>query len=491
MGKSYLEDNMTLEIFRRIKNGFSIVLGAGVSNLPLIELLHNNGARVWVRDKKTANEHKHAEFIISHSEKFICGEGYLLGLSDATPADQTVIFRSPGLRHDLPEIVSAVEKGAILTSEMELFFRSTRANITAVTGSDGKTTTTTLIGKLIESHFGSDHVYVGGNIGRPLLPENEKMTEEDHAVVELSSFQLQTMSSAARTAVITNVTPNHLNWHRDMDEYTEAKYNIFAGRGCEHLVLCADNRLSLEAAFIARKANPAIKITLFSIVGDSYEDTVPESLRGDNTDAIYERDGMMIHHCRGIEREIMPTADIKIPGRHNVLNYMAAIAATAEFVPYETIRQLAIRFGGVEHRIELVCEKDGVKYYNSSIDSTPTRTQAALSSFSQRLIVICGGRNKNLSFEGLAKTLCNHAKAVILTGESANEIYDALTICEDLPKSGLTIIRQSDFKGAVLAARDISRQGDIVILSPACTSFDSFDNFEERGNCFKSIVKAF
>ena len=491
MENSYFKDEMTSEIFKRIKKGFCVVLGAGVSNLPLIELLYDGGSRVWVRDKKPYNEHKHADFIVSHSEKFICGESYLDGLCEATPPMQTVIFRSPGLRHDLPEIASAVENGAILTSEMELFFRSTKANITAVTGSDGKTTTTTLIGKLLETYFGSDRVYVGGNIGKPLLPENARMTDEDHAVVELSSFQLQTMSCAARTAVITNVTPNHLNWHRDMGEYTEAKYNIFAGNGCEHLVLCADNRLSLEAAFKARKENPDIKITLFSLVGKNYEMTVPELLRGKNTDAIYERDGIMIHHFCGNEREIMPTADIKIPGRHNVLNYMAATAATAELVPPEIVRRLATEFGGVEHRIELVREKDGVKYYNSSIDSTPTRTQAALSSFSQKLIVICGGRNKNLPFGGLAKTLCKHAKAVVLTGESADEIFDALSICEDLPGSGMLIRKHPDFKGAVETARELAKPGDIVILSPACTSFDAFDNFEERGNFFKNIVRMF
>ena len=484
-------DCTTREILDRIKDGYCAVLGAGVSNLPLIELLRAQGARICVRDRKNKCDHKNAALIESLADAYIDGVDYLRGLDTDTPPEKTVIFRSPGLRHDLPEISSAVEKGAILTSEMELFFRLTRANIIAITGSDGKTTTTTLIGKLLQKGKKQGRVFVGGNIGKPLLPENNTMTEEDHAVVELSSFQLQTMNISARTAVITNITPNHLNWHTDMDEYTGAKYNVFMGEGCEHLVACADNCPALEAARIAMKRANDMRVTLFSLKGSDYDSVVPEDLRGENTDAVYERDGMIVYHRAGREHGVMKSADIKIPGRHNVLNYMAALAATAEFVPPEAVRELAVEFGGVEHRIELVREHRGVRYYNSSIDSTPTRTTAALSSFDCKLIVICGGKNKNLSFEPLAEILCRKAKAVVLTGESADEIMEALNACGEYQSSGISAVIERDFEAAVKRACEIAVDGDTVILSPACTSFDAFDNFEERGNFFKKIVNSF
>ncbi|MBQ8004515.1 MAG: UDP-N-acetylmuramoyl-L-alanine--D-glutamate ligase [Oscillospiraceae bacterium] len=482
---------MTDVIENRINNGYCVVLGAGVSNQPLVKLLYERGARIVVRDRKEKTEIKNIETLEKYSEELICGEMYLCGLDTHTPPEETVIFRSPGLRHDLPEILSAVEKGAVLTSEMELFFRLTRANVIAITGSDGKTTTTTLIGKLLESGIESGNIYIGGNIGRPLLPENHNMTERDFAVVELSSFQLQTMQAAPHTAVITNVTPNHLNWHKDMEEYTEAKYNIFAGEGCRHLVVSADNELSLKAALKVIKKESAPRVTLFSLRGKSYNDVVPEELRGHNTSALYEKNGVIILSREGKETDIIKSSDIKIPGRHNVLNYMAAFAATEEFVASDTIKKLAPEFGGVEHRIELVREKDGVKYYNSSIDSTPTRTKAALSSFEQKLIVICGGRNKNLPFDTLAQTLCERAKSVVLTGESADEIMQALNEYDKFESSGLKTFICRGFEEAVRKAHSIASEGDTVILSPACTSFDAFDNFEERGNAFKNIVNSF
>lgn len=486
----YVEDDITREILFRVKNGYCAVLGAGVSNIPLVEMLREKDARICVRDRKNKNDHKYADYIEFLSDSYYDGEDYLRGLDTDTPPEKTVIFRSPGLRHDLPEIMSAVKKGAVLTSEMELFFRLTKANIIAITGSDGKTTTTTLIGKLLEKSPGG-RVFVGGNIGNPLLPENEIMTERDHAVVELSSFQLQTMNTSAHTAVITNITPNHLNWHKDMEEYTEAKYNVFKGIGCRHLVVCADNPPALEAARIARKQKSTMRLTLFSLIGSDYESVVPRDLMGENTDAVYERDGVMIYHRGGKENIVMKSSDIKIPGRHNVLNYMAALAATAEFIPLDTVRDLAVEFGGVEHRIELVREHGGVKYYNSSIDSTPTRTTAALNSFAQKLIVICGGRNKNLSFAPLADVLEKKAKAVVLTGESAEEIMNAIKENSNCNPSGMIAEIVKDFEGAVRRAKELAKEGDTVILSPACTSFDAFDNFEERGNFFKKIVNSF
>ena len=475
----------TARILDLIENGYCEVLGAGVSNLPLIKWLSARGARITVRDMKPREKINGFDEVEDLGVSLVCGEGYLDGLKDLEAPEKTLIFRSPGMRPDIDEISAAVKAGAMLTSEMELFFRITKANIIAVTGSDGKTTTTTLIGKILEESK-KGRVFVGGNIGKPLLPDNEIMTENDFAVVELSSFQLQTMKTSSPVAVITNITPNHLNWHTGMEEYTEAKYNIFRHGECKRLVLNADNELSRNAAYeIKNKAD----LVFFSLIADSYEKVIPVGI--ENAVAVYEREGTIYFSDGIVENELMKSSDIKIPGRHNVANYMTAFAATMEYVSPEDEKKVATTFGGVEHRIELVRELDGVKYYNSSIDSTPTRTAAALSAFDKKVIVICGGYDKNIPFEPLAVTLCERAKKVVLTGACADKILAALESYEGYKNSELEVYREPDFYGAVKKTHDISTEGDIVILSPACASFDAFDNFAERGEAFKKTVNSF
>ena len=481
-----MQDLVTDEILNRIKNGYCEVLGAGISNVPLVKWLFARGAKITVRDKKSRENIKNAEELEACA-RLVCGEKYLCGLGEANDPNKTLIFRSPGMRPDISEIASAVKNGCILTSEMELFFRITKANIIAVTGSDGKTTTTTLVGKILEAGAKKGRVYVGGNIGKPLLPECDGMTEEDFAVVELSSFQLQTMQTSARTAIITNITENHLDWHRGMGEYTEAKYNVFRYGECKTLILSADNELAKKAATLVD--NDKTRLVFFSLLADSYEATVPNGIK--NAIAIYERDGVIYFSDGNAEKALMKSSDIKIPGRHNVLNYMAAFAATSEYVSPDAVRRVATEFGGVEHRIELVRELDGVKYYNSSIDSSPTRTTAALNSFPGRVIVICGGYDKHIPFEPLAKPLCEKAKAVVLTGATAGKIKAALTSYPGYTPGSPEIAEEPDFEKAVLAAKSLAKPGDTVILSPACASFDAFPNFEVRGNRFKSIVNGF
>ena len=481
-----MKDCVTNEILNRIENGYCEVLGAGVSNGPLVKWLSDRGARVTVRDVKTRDKIKNAAEMESYA-RLVCGENYLCGLGEESDPNKTLIFRSPGMRPDIPEIAAAVKKGCLLTSEMELFFRITKANIIAVTGSDGKTTTTTLVGKILEAGAKKGRVFVGGNIGKPLLPENDIMTEDDFAVVELSSFQLQTMQTSAGTSIITNITPNHLNWHTGMEEYTEAKYNVFAHGECKKLILCADNELSAAAA---RRVNGSrTKIVFFSLSAQSYDEAVPKGT--ENAEAVYERGGVICYSDGKAERKLMESSEIKIPGRHNVLNYMAAFAATSEYVDPEVVREVAGNFGGVEHRIELVRDLNGVKYYNSSIDSTPTRTAAALSSFKEKVIVICGGYDKNLSYEPLARTLAERAKAVVLTGACGEKIFSAIEADEECKASGLLVFREPMFESAVKKASKLANKGDVVILSPAAASFDAFDNFAERGNTFKNIVNSF
>ncbi len=445
------------------------VIGLGISNLPLIDFLLAHGATVSARDQKNIDEGdpKIKEFL-SRGVEFRCGADYLQEL------DGDFVFRSPGIRPDIPEIAAAVKRGAVLTSEMELFFRLCPAKIFAVTGSDGKTTTTTLTYKLLEAEANragdGRNVYVGGNIGAPLLPLVEKMTDRDYAVVELSSFQLMTMRQSAFAAAMTNITPNHLNWHTDMEEYTLAKYNVYR-HGARRVILNADN--DLTASVIGTTGAEEIVFSL----------TKSEKEFAGNA-KICETDGYISVNGE----KVLQVSDIKIPGRFNVANYMCAIGMTLGYVSRETIEALAKTFGGVEHRNEFVREVGGVKYYNSSIDSSPSRTIAALSSYPKKPILICCGRDKHVPFDGLASEILQRAKALVLSGEAREQILAAMrnADCGDFP-----IVIEPEFDKAVMAAKALATDGDIVLLSPACTSFDAFRNFEERGRRFKTIVNQF
>lgn len=444
------------------------VLGLGISNLPLIDVLLESGAAVTARDQKPIDL-KGPRFADwqARGVRFICGENYLCGI------DGDIIFRSPGIRPDLPEISAAVARGARLSSEMELFFEHCPAKLFAITGSDGKTTTTTLVSLLLTEAANAEgkgrRVFLGGNIGTPLLPRLSEMRAEDFAVVELSSFQLMTMQKSADYAAVTNITPNHLNWHTDMEEYTAAKRNVFS-HGAKTVVLNADSPLTAAELNDQRIAFSSTKS--------------PSEMIGKIK--IYEEDGVI--KVNG--KPYLATSDIKLPGRHNVENYMTAIGLTLDYITPEIAKRVATTFGGVEHRIEFVRTVRGVRYYNSSIDSSPSRTIAALRAFSEKPIVICGGRDKHVPFDGLCDELYARAKALVLTGEALPQIEAAMHASarrrDDFP-----IVKAPDFKSAVEAAKALAKPGDIVLLSPACTSFDAFKNFEERGKTFKNIVNAF
>ena len=466
------------ELLEKIKNGKVAVLGFGVSNSPLVKFLLELGVKdITVYDKKPLDElgEKALEYNIQGVE-FVGGDGYL----ESIEAD--VIFRTPGIRDDVPAIVAAVEKGAWLTSEMELFLELTPARVIAITGSDGKTTTTTLTYMILEAELApkGNKVYVGGNIGKPLLPLVGEMTENDFVVVELSSFQLKTMKYTPYRAAITNISPNHLDWHTDMDEYTACKFNL-CGSGLDRLVTNAECAATFEYAAKFEGA-----VTLVSSKKTDFHEIYEER---HGRKAIFERDGEVILSDGTLERMMAKTSDIKLVGRHNLENYMTAIALLDGIVSYNSIRKVAVSFGGVEHRLELVRTVDGVRYYNSSIDSSPTRTIAALSAFGEeKPIVICGGYDKHIPFDGLGHELCKRAKAVVLTGATREAINAAVRRSEYFAESELTILIKPSFADAVETARSVANEGDVVLLSPACASFDAFKNFEERGATFKNIV---
>ena len=440
------------------------VIGIGVSNQPLIQLLLSRGIRVTACDKKNREALGIvAEQLEANGCSLRLGEGYLDGLTE------DVIFRTPGMRPDLPQFTAAVKRGSILTSEMEVFFEVCPCPKIAVTGSDGKTTTTTIIAELLKR--AGKTVHLGGNIGHPLLAETGKMKPEDIAVLELSSFQLMTMTHSPHIAVVTNLAPNHLDVHKDFREYIDAKENIFTHQSAEDIaVFNADNPYTLEEA-----GRAVGRARLFS-------------RQKELEDGVFLRGGAIIAKRDGAERQVMTAADIKLPGVHNIENYMAAIAAVDGLVPDGIIRDFAREFGGVEHRIELIRTRNGVRWYNDSIASSPSRTIAGLNSFKEKVILIAGGKDKGISYESLGPVINDHVKLLILCGATAGVIRQST---EQAPNyGGLEIADVTDYHEAVALADSRAEEGDVVILSPASTSFDRFANFLERGRVFKDIVNA-
>ena len=430
------------------------VLGLGVSNRPLVRLLLEAGCAVTGCDR-TPREKLEEEVL--ELERLGCtlsvGDGYL----DAVEAD--LLFRTPGMHPGHPAIEALRQRGAKVTSEMEVFFEVCPCDIIAVTGSDGKTTTTTLVSEMLKA--GGRKVWLGGNIGTPLLPLVRQMAPQDLAVVELSSFQLMDMERSPGRALITNLSPNHLDVHKDMEEYVESKKNIYRFQDREGLLIVnADN------AITAPLRGPG-ETRAFSRQGRAHVEI---------------RDGIIF---RGDEA-VLSVADILLPGVHNVENYMAAIALVEGLTSDEAIRAVAKNFGGVEHRIELVRVKDGVRFYNDSIASSPSRTIAGLRSFPEKVILIAGGYDKNIPYDVLGPEVCAHVKQLFLCGATGPKIRAAVEAAEgEKPE----IFDCTDLEAATRAAAAAAREGDVVIMSPASASFDAFKNFMVRGEFFKRIVK--
>lgn len=440
------------------------VIGIGISNRPLLQLLLGAGLDVTACDKKDrAVLGALAGELEAEGCKLHLGPDYLDGIT------QDVVFRTPGLH---PKYLAAArERGSEITSEMEVFFDVCPCPIIGVTGSDGKTTTTTIIAGLLEA--AGKTVHLGGNIGRPLLSEADAIRPDDVAVVELSSFQLMTMHKSPHIAVLTNLAPNHLDIHTDMAEYVDAKAAIFRCQSAgDKAVFNFDNDITRE---LSQKAP-----------GKVYYFTRKDA-QGPARGCWLKNDAIWYRGEAG-EREVLPLGDILLPGVHNVENYMAAIGAVQGIVPDGTVRAFARTFGGVEHRIELVRERRGVRWYNDSIASSPSRTIAGLNSFPEKVILIAGGKNKGISYAPLGPVINDHVKLMILCGATAGAIRTATVEAENY--AGLEILDADDYPAAVALADGRAQAGDVVILSPASTSFDRFKNFEERGRVFKDLVRA-
>ena len=444
----------TDRFFNSVKGKKVAFIGIGTSNLPLIKLFSDKGAEVIACDRQPLEKlGENGEKAKQYGAKLLLGDDYLKNI------DADIIFRSPGTQPDKPELLALKENGKVLTSEMEVFFDLCPCKIIAVTGSDGKTTTTTIISELLKAE--GKTVHLGGNIGKPLLPEIESVNDDDYAVVELSSFQLITMRKSPDIAVVTNLAPNHLDWHKDMDEYIESKKNLILHQNAfGKAVVNLDNEI----------ANSFSKDVRGQLAKFSVKEELFNGAYLDGTTIVYSD--------YGNKTEIMDISDIKIPGMHNVENYLAAISAVWGLVSAETT-----------HRAEFVRELDGVKYYNDSIASSPTRTAlGTLSLYAEKIIIIAGGYDKHIPYEPLGPVINNKVKVLVLLGDTAPKIEAAVKNADNYDENAIKIITVTNMEEAVAEAKKYAVKGDIVSLSPASASFGLYKNFEERGNHFKSIV---
>ncbi len=455
------------QFFDSIRTKRITLIGMGVTNFPCIELFLQKGLDVTVLDRAEASEQTQSgEALKKQGAHFICGDEYLQHLSEFD-----IILRSPGVSFARQELQDARRRGCVVTSEMELFFDLCPCKIIAVTGSDGKTTTTTIISEILKRQGYT--VHLGGNIGRALLPEVERMSPTDLAVVELSSFQLLSMRRSPDIAVLTNIAPNHLDVHKTMEEYVFAKQNILRHQNAfGQAVLNLDSELSNQQETLAR--GMVKKFSQKKRVTDG---------------AYYDHKDEKLYLARQKEAQaVVSRSEIRIPGMHNVENFLAAFAATQDLAEISCMREVAKSFSGVAHRIEFVREVDGVRWYNDSIATSPTRTIAGLRSFEQKLILIAGGYDKQIPYAPLAPELMEKTRALILMGDTAKKIKEALDTYRKDTAEEPEVFFADSMEQAVYTARKIAKRGDIVSLSPASASFDLYPNFEARGNHFKELV---
>ena len=440
------------------------VIGFGVSNVPLADALLNAGCDVTICDRRSLESlGEDGAAARAKGAKFCLGEEYLKHL------DFDVIFRTPGVLPTVPQLAAAKAKGAILTSEMEAFCALCPCRIIAITGSDGKTTTSTVTSELLK-HAGYT-VHLGGNIGTPLFTRLPEIQPTDMVVLELSSFQLHSMDCHPDVAVITNIAPNHLDVHSDFEDYVTAKQNIYRHQRPNQVLVL--NRKDDHTDACAAQAPGTVRY--FSSVGPV-------------ENGVFVEDGVIYHAVNGTVEAILNTADIRIPGAHNVENYMAAFAALEGLISKEDCVAVAKAFPGVPHRMELVREVSGVRFYNDSIASSPSRTIAGLHAWPAPPIILLGGHDKHIPFDALGDELCLHAKAAVLCGETAARIRDAITASKHYDPAKFPVEERDDFREAIDLAYSMAQPGDLVALSPACSSFDKFKNCAQRGDIFRSIV---
>jgi UDP-N-acetylmuramoylalanine--D-glutamate ligase len=482
-----MEDSKLKDFKEFLKGKKIAIMGLGRSNLPLLRFLLQFTNNITGFDQREGSIQDEIKQFKESGLRFSLGEGYLQNLKGFD-----IIFRSPGFHPNHPAFIEEVKKGSILSSEMEVFFELCKGKIFGITGSDGKTTTTTLIYKMLKEQGYS--CFLGGNIGVSLIEEVLQIKKTDMVILELSSFQLMTLKKSPHVSVITNISPNHLDVHTSMEEYVRAKMNIF-------LNPCVEENAHKHRVFnfnnaIIKSFNPDTMDGRITWFGTQNEERNNEKETGEpslGSEFVYNSETHICYAKGKEKKKILSLDDILMPGFHNVENYMSAIGAVIDYVSPENIKKVAQTFPGVEHRIEFVEEINGIKIYNDSIATSPQRTMAGLRSFNQRVILIAGGADKKLSFKALGLEILDRVKALVLVGQTAKSIQESFECAKQELGKGLDIevYLENDFKEAVQNAVKIAKVGDVVLLSPASTSFDLFKNFEERGNRFKEIIKEF
>lgn len=461
INEKLIEFNKYLSCGRKVA-----IIGLGVSNIPLIDYLHDLKSDVTVFDSREIDNIDKAlvDKIVDYSMSFSFGVRYLEKLIGFD-----IIFRSPSCLPTIPELVAEEKRGAIITTEVEMVVELAPCKVIGVTGSDGKTTTTTLINEILTA--GGYKTFLGGNIGTPLFTRIKDMLPEDIVVLELSSFQLMNMKISPDVSVITNITPNHLNIHKDMEEYVESKKNIFKFQDENGLLIINyDNEITRSCGEEAK--GKVIYFASKNKIQDGYYVDVEDS---------------KIKLCEnGLRKHVFDTSKMLLRGVHNFENASCAIAATKDFVTKEAYEKVLSEFKGVEHRLELVKETTNrVKWYNDSVSSSPTRTIAGLNAFTfKNIILIAGGYDKNLDYTVIGKPIVENCKAVVLLGQTADKIEEAVRLVnKDFP-----IYRCNSLEETIKTAENIAIKGDVVLFSPASASFDMFKNFAERGEIFKKLV---
>ena len=477
------------KIFEYLKDKKIVLLGFGISNQAVAKFLDELAINFQVRDQKNCD--LNIKFKNSKPE-FIFGENYLKNLNC------DLIFRSPGIRPDLIE-----DKSYILSSEIEFFLKfCPTENVFAITGSDGKSTTTSIIYELLKSS--GKKVFLGGNIGTPILPQICKISDKDFVVLELSSFQLMTCKINPKVAVITNISENHLDWHKNFNEYVYSKINIFKNQGKNPALSQNENVLPLKTTLFSghrpermnyfKSSYDNLLVSNFDckILNEISEKATRKkrffSVKSKISDGCYlDKDGYINFCENGKVFKIIHKNEIKIPGIHNIENFMAAISACYNFVSLENIKFVANNFKGLSHRIEFVAEISSVRYYDDSIASTPNRVlKGAFSIFENNIILIAGGYDKNLNFKEFGEKICDKVKILILIGQTAEKIENCVKNCKNFKKP--KIFKADSMKSAVNFAYHNAFNNDVILLSPACASFGMYSNFEERGTDFKNCV---
>lgn len=442
------------------------VIGLGVSNLPLLEYLYEKKAQVTVFDERTMDEipSETINKINTYEFSYSFGKNCLEKLNGFN-----IIFRSPSCLPTRTELQKETERGAIVTTEVEMLMEMCPCKIVGVTGSDGKTTTTSLINAILKK--AGYKTFLGGNIGTPLFTKLPEMEPNDIVVLELSSFQLMNMHISPDIAIITNITPNHLNIHKDYQEYIDAKKCIFKNQNEKGiLILNYDNDITRECA---KEANG--NVVFFS-----------SKVKLDNGFIV---DGNIIKECNDkVRKHILNTDEVILRGNHNFQNIATALAATKTLVDTDIAVQAIKEFKPVEHRIEFVKEIDGVKWYNDSASSSPTRTISGINAFKENIILIAGGYDKNLEYEPLAKPVVDKVSTLILIGQTAEKIYDVVKNESEKENKKINIYMCDTLEQTIEIAKKSAKKGDVVLFSPASASFDMFKNFADRGHKFKDLV---